>query len=205
VLVIVKGVQQGDGHHRRPGGQHLLDDVRDRVGIQWPHDSLRFRPLGHGQDPLARNERLGMMPCEIVERRAILPAQLEQVGRTRCRTQHHACAGSLEQSVGRHGRAMRDVRDVARPHAERRERIEHSLALIARRRQHLSRFDAAVRRDRDEIGERSADVDADGKAAHSRRRRTRDRTTNPIVARRLARPIQSPTLTNTVVAAVVCT
>ena len=83
-----------------------------------PNDALRRDALGHADDAIGRHERRRMVRREIVERRTLLPAQLEQIGRAGGRAQHHARAGALEQHV-RHDR--RPVDDASRRAVRRQE------------------------------------------------------------------------------------
>src|SRR5688572_3105883 len=95
--------------------------------------------------------------------------------------------------------------DIGRSRAKRPKGLSHTFALIPGRREHLPGFDSPIDGDRDQVGERPADVDADGITAHSRRRRTHAATTSATVARSEPVPTQSPSRTKRVVTDVVCT
>ena len=80
--------------------------------------------------------------------------------------------------------------------AERVERGEHAHALVRGRAQHFSRLGAAIRADRDEIGVRAADIDADGSSAHAAfPRRRRAMVSSTTVAATESKPTQSPRMT----------
>ena len=89
----------------------VLRDSPDGRGIEWPHNPLGLDTLGHGENAIVRNQRLGMMSGEVVERRPLLTTQLEKVGRAFGGTQDHARARALEQGVRGDGGAVGDVLD----------------------------------------------------------------------------------------------
>ena len=112
-----------------------------------------------------------MMRRKVVERRAILTSQLEQVGSSGRRAQDDARPGALEEHVG-------DDRGPVNDRFDRVGLIEttHGLldpfALIGGRARDLERRHRPILRDGDEVGERATDVDADREAAHAADRET---------------------------------
>src|SRR6267143_1460413 len=151
------------GSHALPGADHV--------------------PAGH--------EWLGMMPGEIVQRRAVLAAQPQEVLKAGRRHQHDARTAALEQRVGRDGRAMNQDIDALCP--ERLQGPQQPQGGVLRRAPYFADLENAIGPDCDEIGERPADVDAD--ARHGRKRRLRSSPAPPSVSTTTSVPTQSPSRT----------
>ena len=128
---------------------------------------------------------------EIVQRRPVLAPQPEQILKARGRDQHDTGPTALEQGIRRHRRAVHEHIDgVAAELVERPEQTERGVLRCAR---HLPDFECAVGCDRDEIGERPADVDAD--TPHGRKRRLSRNPAPPRVSTTTSTPTQSPSRT----------
>jgi hypothetical protein len=112
-----------------------------------------------------------MMRGEIVERDTILASKHQQVGRTLGRAERDARTRPFQQEVGYDGRPMHHPLDAAARGAERFDCMLDAAALVFGRAEHLADLDAPVAAHRDEIRERSADIDADGGTHQSGRRR----------------------------------
>ena len=80
-------------------------------GSSTPSGTMRSRT---GTMSAAGDQRRGMMARQVVERRAFLPPQFEQVGESGRGAGDDARAASLEQQVGDDGRAVRDDRPAMR-------------------------------------------------------------------------------------------
>ena len=85
-------------------------------------DAVRPDALTHAEAALERHQRLGMIGAEPVQMGAVLPAQVEEMLEPGSRDERGARALALEQSVGRHRRAVREALDAPPrpPHAPRR-------------------------------------------------------------------------------------
>ncbi len=118
--------------------------------------------LDHLQPQPSLDQRARLGPVQVVQYRHAKVTNLQDVAKTLGGDQCGACALSLQDRVGPDRRAMQHVRH--RPPVGRQQRaqtIENSLAVIVRRGGDLVRDHAPVCRDRNEVGERAADVDAD--------------------------------------------
>jgi hypothetical protein len=73
-----------------------------------------------------------MVDCEIVQRRAILTPQVEQIRKTTGDAQRHVRALALQEHVGRDGGAVHESFDTAS--AKGAHGVQHCFALIGRRR-----------------------------------------------------------------------
>ena len=90
--------------------------------------AVRPHPLAHGEPQLARHERRRAVRGQVVERGAVLAADLDHVAEALGRHERGAGAAPLEQRVRRHGRPVREHVHLAdaRPPERRRdpERLE---------------------------------------------------------------------------------
>jgi hypothetical protein len=101
-----------------------------------------------------------MLCGQIIERRAFLPPQLEQIrSADRC-TENHSGSTTLEQKVRDDRRAMRNTAHSGGRRAKRRERRRHALTLIGGSREDFSGLYTAVGRNSRKIGVRPADIDS---------------------------------------------
>ena len=100
------GVQQAHGHHLDLGrdGRHGVGSHRGQLA------PVGGQPAGHLVAVATRHHRLGARGQVVVERRAVLPADLDHVAEALGRDQGHGGAAALEQRVGGDGRAVRQQR-----------------------------------------------------------------------------------------------
>ncbi len=146
----------GDGLPRADGGHNPSD-----FGIGEGDDgAIGSHPFDRPDHVRALHERRGVIASEIVQRRPVLTPQPEQVLEARGRDERDAGAPAFEQGVRRDGRAVHQNVN-GDPTRQRVHRPEESDRRIRGRARHLADLEAPVRRDRDEIGKRPADVHAD--------------------------------------------
>ena len=92
----------------------------------------------------------------------VLAGELDHVGEAGRGEQRGACGAPLQQRVGGHRHAMREVLDVLRACAGQREhrphRLEHRQGLRGGRRGNLGCVDGRVVVEQDRVGEGAADV-----------------------------------------------
>src|SRR5262245_45265692 len=148
-----------------------------------------------------------MIPCQIIQGCAILTPEPEQVFKSGSRNQHHPSAATLEEGVGRHGRAVDEDLDRAwvlgpgawtRPKARDPrpqciQRPKHADARILGSARNFTNLEGSVFSDRDEIGECPADVYAD--ARHGAKRRLTRSAIPATVSTTTIVPTQSPSRT----------
>ena len=123
------GVQQHDGDR--------LDARRRRrrsASASSPARRADRRRAGPQRSSTAKrssggHERRRVRGAQAVEVGARLAAELDEVGEARGREQRGARGAALEQRVGRHGRAVRERRDVARRERRRRRARARSRAI----------------------------------------------------------------------------
>ena len=164
--LLVLGVQEGE-----------QEADRDRLDLRLPQRvhgllqallverlelALGAHALAHAEAQLARHERRRPVLLEVVQVRPVLAPDLEHVAEAGRRHQRGARAAPLEQRVGGHGHAVREGARFA--DLRRLQRGQHALGLVAGRRRDLGRQHLPVD-ERDEIGERPADVDAEPQLA----------------------------------------
>ena len=157
VLCVAERKQQGDGEcfgsgrERADRGDHAFDLVLP----QRHEHSLRAGPLRDRHDIGARDERRRVIAGEVVKRRPVLAPQPQQVFEPLGRHERDAGTAALEQGVRGDRRSMDENVDW---NSEGLERLEQREGGINRRGHDLPNLDRPVLRERDEIGERSADV-----------------------------------------------
>ncbi|CAB4939501.1 unannotated protein [freshwater metagenome] len=155
MLRVPVGVQEDDG---------------DRLGAQ------RGDGLGHGPGGLVGQVALRAVrtaalvppelrdagPCQVVEVRAVLPAELDEVDEPLRRAEDRPRHAPLEQGVRRDGHPVAQARHRGRVGTggaqDVADRAEDALGLVARGGRRLRRVHAPVRDER-RIRERAADVD----------------------------------------------
>ena len=120
--------------------------------------ALRPHPLAHGEAQVARDERLGPALGEVVERRAVLARELDQVAEALGRDERGARAAALEQRVGGDRHPVGEGGHVGG--VDRLQRVHHALRLVIGRTRDLAR-DHALSVERHEVGERTPHIDAD--------------------------------------------
>ena len=121
----------------------------------------RLHSLGDFQPQIARNHR-HERPRHAVRLRPGAASEFQHVTKTARRDQPGSRKPALEHGIGRGGGAVDDEIDFADREICLVERRDHAMRLVPGRRRRLGDVDAAVRPavEEDQIGERSADVDA---------------------------------------------
>jgi hypothetical protein len=128
--------------------------------------ALGIHALRHLVAQLAGNQRLEPS-AQPVRGRACAPAQFQHVAEPLRRDEAGPRKPALEQGVGRGGGAVNEHRHVGEREVRFRERRKHPERLVLDRRRHLRQAHRAGRGlQRDQVGERAADVDS-GDPAHA--------------------------------------
>ena len=165
VRAIVIGVQQRNCNDVRRQRADTRNNVRDCPVRECHVHTLGHDPLPRANRVVARDEWRRMMLRQIVQRCAVLTCEVQHVGEALRRDQSNSGAGPLEQHVRRYGRAMHEPR-----HGDRVQQIERrgdTVALVRRRARYLAGGHRSLAIDGHQVGERAADVDADGDAGHA--------------------------------------
>ena len=156
-------IRDGDGRHALLAEdlERLRDVVLDEGAV---HDAVGAYALGDRQTQPARNERRGRLPEEAVGIAAIAASHLEHVAEAACREQADGGTGTREERVQPGGHAVEEVRGradelVGYPCVDG----AHNALLGRGRRGWFLRHPDLARLIvvEDDVGERSADVDAD--------------------------------------------
>ena len=85
-----------------------VDGRRQTLGIQGSDDPARAHPFPDHESQVARHQRRRPVPGEVVERGAVLPADLDEVAETFGGDQRGAAAPSFQQRVRGHRRTVRE-------------------------------------------------------------------------------------------------
>jgi len=162
VLGVGVGVKQRDGYGLWLGVCDLLDELARGGGVERLQRAVGCHALGCGEAQLMRNERCGRGAAEVVEVRAVLAGELDDVGEAGGGDERGARCASLEEGVGGHGHAVREARYLVRPDPSV---VEHELdglqdaeRLLRGRGWHLGGVDGGARVDEDGVCEGAADV-----------------------------------------------
>jgi hypothetical protein len=109
--VGVAGVAEQQAHRHRLGlkALHLLHHPVDLLVSQRDHRlAVWAGPLGHGHHPIVRHQRLGAGDAQVVERRPVLPGDLQHVGEPVGGHQDRPGDLALQYRVGSRGGAVRE-------------------------------------------------------------------------------------------------
>ena len=140
-------------------GQRVEVDAVQRPN----HRAVRGDAFRDLQPAVPGNERGGPLPLGVEQSSDQAPslADLEQIAEAL--GGHHAGrpALALQQRVGGDRRPVHERPDRRRLDPQRGERVEHAPPLLAGQRRNLGRMEHAARAVGDEVGERTAYVDAD--------------------------------------------
>ena len=158
VLGVAKCEQEGHGD--RLGSERLnLRHHALHLGVsERLQHAGRTHALRHAEHVASRDQRGWVVPRQVVQRRAVLSPEPQQVLEAARGYQHHPRAAPLEQRVSRDRRAVDQDVDRSR---QKLDRPKHSHRGIVRCRHDLADRDLAVVRERDEVSEGATDVDAD--------------------------------------------
>ena len=166
---VAEGVQQADRDGLGGGVADRRDDAVDLVvGQRDHHLPVVVEPFGHLDDPAAGHHGVGAGHGEVVQGRAVLPADHQQVPEPGGGDQQHVGAVALEHRVGGHRRAVREAVEPARLDLELGHPGEDPLGLVGRGRRHLGHPDLVADHEH-EVGEGAPDVDAQCVARRVRR------------------------------------
>ena len=161
-LLLVLGVQEREQQADRDGVDlglpQRVDGLLHAVLVERLELAVGPHPLLHREAQIPRHERLRAPLGEVVERRAVLAGELDQVAEALGRDQRGARAAALEQRVGGDRHPVRERGHVAG--LDRLQRAHHTLGLIVGRARHLARRDAGSVEGH-EVRERAAHIDAD--------------------------------------------
>jgi hypothetical protein len=169
VRVVGVRVQERDRERLDLLAGELVRHRRHRSLVEVaPHLSARAEPLRHLVPQPPRHERRRLVVLDVVEHRDAQPPHLQDVAEPLGRHERRPRAAALEDRVRRDRRRVHDVLDRRRRHArlveQREDPVDDAPRVVAGRRQHLLRPHRAVASEQDDVGERSADVDADAVA-----------------------------------------
>ncbi len=167
---VAPGVQITD----RDGLDPLIAQHRDRSvergRIERDFDAaIGAQPLAHPEAQMARHQLLGRRHAQIVAIVLEALAHLDDVAMAFGGEEAEPCALAFEERVGRDRGAVDDALGrreqrgafEAEPPGQPSEAVEDAERRVVRGRGHLGEHRRAARVDRDEIGKRAADIDAD--------------------------------------------
>jgi len=164
VLRVSEREQEGD-RHRLGGERASRGDDPLNLGIgERLLSTPRSHALGHTEHVATGDERGRVVARQVIQRRAVLSPEPQQVLEAARRQEHYPRAAPLEQRVGRDRGAVHQQLDGRRPAPfpppRRLDRPKHAYRRILRRRDYLAHVDLPVFVDCDKVGERAPDVDA---------------------------------------------
>ena len=156
------GVQQADGQRLRAGAPHLLDDPVDfgrRQGLQ--HLAVVGQAFGDPEPQAPRHQRRQLLDERVVQVRARLAPDFQNVLETPRGHQRRARALAFQQRIGRHRGAVHQLGTIE-VRAQVRQPPQNRARRIFGGRQNLVDDRGAVV-DANEIAERAAGVHTDMK------------------------------------------
>ena len=166
------GVQEHERDRNDPGGAQHIDLAQELRLVERLGDAaVGPHPLADIEPQVARHERRRVFDADIVEIVFALAADLEHVAKSGSDQQPGCSAFALDQRVGEQRRRMHDAADAARVEPafgeDRANAGDDTLLRVGMRRQYLAApTAAAVVIMNDEIGKRTADIDAERIFAH---------------------------------------
>ena len=129
-----EAIEEADRHRLCPGVTQATHCRAERRFIQRRfHRAVVAHALGHFQAQVARHQRRGLVGLQVVQVGAFLPTDLQQVAKTLGGDQPGLHTAMLDQRVGRDGRAVAEVADRARLHADLLDTFRDTLGDAARR------------------------------------------------------------------------
>ena len=139
--------------------QRLCEAVPRCVLIQGDdHLPVRADAFGHLERVAARHHGLGLAVVNVVDGAPALPLEGEQIAEPLGGEERHLRTLALQHGVGGHGRAVHEILGDVQCQTRLVERCDRPAVRTLRRARHLCDTHA-VRLERDEIGERAADLD----------------------------------------------
>ena len=186
---VAPGVEIAHGDRLDPRVAQNIDSCCERRHVERRLDAaVGAHALAHPEAQMPRRQLLGRRQAKVVAVVLQPLAHLDDVAVALGGQQAEPRALVLQQRVGRHRGAVDDALGlgeqrgaaVPEPGGERGQPVEHADRRVVRGRRHLGQRRPAGRVDRDEIGKRAADIDADAIQASvlvrsASRRRTRSR------------------------------
>jgi hypothetical protein len=157
--------QQADGDRLHLGLAAGVHGGADRSLVEGDEDPVGAHALPHGEAQLARDQRGRPVPGQVVEGRAVLPADLDHVPESLGGHQRRAGPAALEQRVGGHRGAVREAGHGPDGGLDELERGHHPERLVPRGGRHLGRDQPAVGQ-RHEVGEGPTHVDPEPGCCH---------------------------------------
>ena len=179
VGVVGVGVHQGHGDRLHPGVEQLADRLAGLRLVERPQDSAaRVAPLRDPPCVLQVRERVRLLHDHPAGERSggLRAREVEHLLEVLGDQQTHSRALFLEHDVGRDGRTVQDGADIARAHVGAVQQgggsVDDPDGLVLGGRRRLQEMDLATSLvEEQEVGEGSADVDAEARAHGCRARR----------------------------------
>ena len=161
---IAEREQERYGNRFGPAFPHAPCDVSCVLSAQRDYGvAMTVEALSHANAELRRHQLRWALHPKVVERRAVLPADLQHVLKAFRDEEGSAGASVLQQGVGGHGGAVGDV-GVGR-YLELLQPSHNRPGWVLRRGRRLEDPDLALS-DQGEVGERAPDVHAQNGFAH---------------------------------------
>jgi len=146
------------------GAGEVLHEGSGCLGLEYLQGPVGSHPLGCREPQHRGNERSRRRLTELVQVRAVLPAQLDHVRESGRGDQRGARRAALQQGIGRHRHSVGEALDILRagPGAGEDEpyRIQHAGGLLSRGGGNLGRCNRGVLAQENRVGERPADIDS---------------------------------------------
>ena len=122
--------EQADRDRLDLGSRQTRDRLLQRARVERDEHPFRPHALAHREAELARDERRGLVRGEVVERGAVLAADLENVAEPLGGDERRTRAAPLQQGVRRHRRPVREHVHGIRRDAGRGERRGNATRLV---------------------------------------------------------------------------
>ena len=161
---IAEREEQRYGHCTCAALPNLLSDSPGVLGRQWDDDAaLAIQALADSDSQLRWHKLRRAVDAKVVQRRAVLPADLKHVLEALGNQEGRACALVFKQSVGGHGGAVGDV-GVSR-HLKLLHAREKSQCRVVRRRREFEHPDLAPV-DQSKVGESTPNIHTEDSIDH---------------------------------------
>ncbi len=182
VVGVRVGVQEADGDRLDLQLGAAVGHRVERVHVErLEHLARAVDALGHLEAQPARHERLRLVVAEVVHVRPVAAADEEDVAEAAGRHERGARALALGDRVDHDRAAVDEERRLGEVHPRRLDRLEHALGDRARGGRDLRRDQpAGALVERDQVGERAADVRGDAQAHRARRSAVARSSTVPV-------------------------
>ena len=163
VARVPVAVEEADRDGGDAGGGQACDCLHGPVLVELPHDlAERVQPLRDLGATILRRQRAGLRVVKVVDRVPILPLQLEQVLEAGRGQEAELRTLALQHRVGGDRRSVDQLHAVEALVRDHRQRFEDAFGRVGRGREGLGGGeDVPVRTDQDQVGESTADLDAE--------------------------------------------